>query len=198
MISTDALRWFKETFGQDLAKGVAGTPFSVDLLVAIAAQETGAEIWAPLRNKLALPELLAICVGDTLDADKGRVAFPRTSAAPRDGAARRRNVSHRARCAGVDGRRMCRPTAKVAKLPHKFCHGYGIFQYDLQFFLTDPDYFLQRRWREFHFSLGKCLEELRAAARRTGLQDRQTLTDLEQVAVAIAYNAGVFPPARKA
>ena len=80
MISTDALRWFKETFGQDLAKGVAGTPFSVDLLVAIAAQETGAEIWAPLRNKLGLPELLAICVGDTLDADKGRVAFPKTSA----------------------------------------------------------------------------------------------------------------------
>ena len=32
---------------------------------------------------------------------------------------------------------------KVAKLPHKFCHGYGIFQYDLQFFLTDPDYFLE-------------------------------------------------------
>ncbi len=32
--------------------------------------------------------------------------------------------------------------SKVAKLPHKFCHGYGIFQYDLQFFLTDPDYFL--------------------------------------------------------
>ncbi len=44
MISTDALRWFKETFGQDLAKGVAGTPFSVDLLVAIAAQETGGDL----------------------------------------------------------------------------------------------------------------------------------------------------------
>ena len=193
MISTDALRWFKETFGQDLAKGVAGTPFSVDLLVAIAAQETGAEIWAPLRNKLGLPELLAICVGDTLDADKGRVAFPKTSAhlvtAPRGEEMLR--IAHDAL---VSMSKHVPAYSKVAKLPHKFCHGYGIFQYDLQFFLTDPEYFLQRRWREFHFSLGKCLEELRAAARRTGLQDRQTLTDLEQVAVAIAYNAGVFRP----
>ena len=52
MIDKDALRWFKETFGQDLARAASGTPFSVDLLVAIAVQETG-EIWAPLRNKLA-------------------------------------------------------------------------------------------------------------------------------------------------
>src|SRR5262245_938523 len=79
MNDKNALRWFKETFGEQLAVAVAGTPFSVDLLVAIAAQETG-EIWAPLRNKLPLPELLAVCVGDTLDSNKGRVAFPKTRA----------------------------------------------------------------------------------------------------------------------
>ena len=79
MINPDALRWFKQTFGAELVAAASGTPFSVDLLVAIAAQETG-EIWAPLRNKLGVPELLAICVGDTLDADKGRVAFPKTRA----------------------------------------------------------------------------------------------------------------------
>ena len=95
MIDKDALRWFKETFGHELTKAAADTPYSIDLLVAIAAQETG-EIWAPLRNKLSVTELLGICVGDTLDADKGRVAFPQSRARSDRCAARRRDVSHRA------------------------------------------------------------------------------------------------------
>ena len=192
MVDKDALRWLKQTFGQELAKAAAGTPFSVDLLVAIAAQETG-EIWAPLRNKLSVAQILAICVGDTLDADKGRNAFPKSRAhlvaEPRGEEMFR--LAHEAlvsMAAQVPG------FTKVAKLPHKFCHGYGIFQYDLQFFLTDPDYFLRGRWREFPFSLGKCMESLRAAAERVGLDPHQSLTDLEQVAVAIAYNAGTFRP----
>ena len=192
MIDKDALRWFKETFGRELAEAAAGTPYSVDLLVAIAAQETG-EIWAPLRNKLPVAELLAICVGDTLDFNKGRVAFPKTRehlvAEPRGEEMFR--IAHDALVAMA---RHVPGYDKVARLPNKFCHGYGIFQYDLQFFLTDPDYFLLGRWREFRHSLGKCLLELRAATRRVGLQDRASLTDLEQVAVAIAYNAGVFRP----
>jgi len=192
MIDKDALRWFKETFGHELANAAAGTPYSIDLLVAIAAQETG-DIWAPLRNKLPVKELLAICVGDTLDDNKGRAAFPKTHAdlvAVRGGEEMFR-IAHDAlvsMAAHVPGYN------KVAKLPLKFCHGYGIFQYDLQFFMTDPDYFLLGRWREFSLSLGKCLEELRAAARRVGSSDRKSLSDLEQVAVAIAYNAGVFRP----
>ncbi len=192
MINTDALRWFKQTFGNELVAAAAGTPFSVDLLVAIAAQETG-EIWAPLRNKLGVPDLLSICVGDTLDADKGRVAFPRTRAhlvaAPRG-----EEMFRIAHDALVSMARHVPGYAKVAKRPDKFCHGFGIFQYDLQFFPTDPDYFLQGRWREFRFTLRKCLSELHAAAKRTGLNGRPALSDLEQVAVAIAYNAGVFRP----
>jgi len=192
MIDREALRWFKETFGRQLADAVVGTPYSVDLLVAIAAQETG-EIWAPLRNKLPVGELLSICVGDTLDANKGRVAFPQTRAhliaEPRGEEmfriAHESLVSMARHVPGYD---------KVARLPNKFCHGYGVFQYDLQFFRTDPDYFLQGRWREFHLSLGKCLEALRSATQRAGLANRPSLSDLEQVAVAIAYNAGRFRP----
>jgi hypothetical protein len=192
VISRDALHWFKETFGADLARAVAGTPFTVDLLVAIAAQETG-EIWAPLRNKLPVAELLEICVGDTLDADKGRRAFPTTRddllSKPRG--AEMFTIAHDALVAMA---RHVPAYAKIAKNPRKFCHGYGIFQYDLQFFLTDPDYFLQRRWCEFRFTLGKCIDELRNAAKRADLGNRATLTELERVAVAIAYNAGRFRP----
>src|SRR5687768_5914394 len=163
MITRDALQWFKETFGADLARAVVGTPFTVDLLVAIAAQETG-EIWAPLRKKLGVAELLEVCVGDTLDADRGRTAFPKTRdhliTVPRG--AEMFAIAHDALVAMS---RHVPAYARIATRPGKFCHGYGIFQYDLQFFLTDPDYFLDRRWCEFRFTLAKCLDELRAAAR---------------------------------
>jgi hypothetical protein len=57
------------------------------MLAAIAQQETG-YIWGPLVDKkLSTGKVLALCVGDTLDADKGRNAFPKTKsdrlAAPR-------------------------------------------------------------------------------------------------------------------
>ena len=34
----------------------------------------------------------------------------------------------------------------VAKRPNKFCHGFGVFQYDLQFFKTNPQFFLQQKY----------------------------------------------------
>src|SRR5687767_6594198 len=79
MPNTDAIRWFKTTFQTRIEAGIHGTPFTVDLLTAIACQETG-YIWDTLRKKLNTEEVLALCVGDTIDGNgnKGRKAFPRT------------------------------------------------------------------------------------------------------------------------
>ena len=87
-----------------------------------------------------------------------------------------------------------RSFATVAQRPNKFCHAYGIFQYDIQFFKTDPDYFLERRWRTFDASLGKCIEELQSAMTRVPIEDHSSLTDLDRVHIAIAYNTGRFRP----
>lgn len=194
MVDRDDIRWFKETFHRQIDAAIADTPFSLDLLAALAAQETG-HIWGALRDKLGPAELLEICVGDTLDADKGRVAFPKTRAdlvaAPRG--EEMFAIAHEA-LVGMAAH--VSAFAGVAKRPSKFCHGYGIFQYDLQFFATDPKYFLERRWRSFDASLGKCIEELRAAMRRMGIAGQPTLSDIERVHVAIAYNAGSFKPAK--
>ena len=84
----------------------------------------------------------------------------------------------------------------AAAKPHKFCHGYGIFQFDLQFFKNEPDYFLQKRYAKFDESLKKAIEELQAARKRIGLDHQAALTDLELCHVAIAYNTGHFNPAR--
>lgn len=53
MPNAEDIRWFKEHFGAKIASAAAGTPFDVDMLTALACQETG-EIWPILRKK---PEL---------------------------------------------------------------------------------------------------------------------------------------------
>lgn len=190
------MKWFKENFHSQIEAAVAGTAFDLDMLVAIACQETG-HIWSVLRKKpgMSVSRILSLCVGDTLDADRGRSAFPKTKAAliarPRGpemfDIARDALEKMAEHVPGFGG--------AVAN-PNKFCHGYGLFQYDLQFFLTDPDYFLQKRYEQFGETLRKCLEELHAAAERIGFDDKPSLSDFEMAAVAIAYNTGGFKPSK--
>ena len=53
---------------EPIEAAVAGTPFTADLIAAIAYQETG-YLWAPLVARgLSAAELLKVCVGDTIDA----------------------------------------------------------------------------------------------------------------------------------
>ena len=78
----------------------------------------------------------------------------------------------------------------AAKNPDKFCHGFGILQYDIQFFLKNPDFFLEKRWYEFNECLKICVEELNEKLIRTYGSNKSSLTDKEMVYVAIAYNRG--------
>ena len=194
MALIDDMRWFKETFQRPIAAVTAGTPFSLDLLTALAVQETGG-IWQLLRKKVGVDELLELCVGDSLDDDKGRRAFPKNKAAllavPRGN-----EMFAIAHDALVRMAVHIKGYQAAAKNPNKFCRGYGIFQCDLQFFKTDPEYFLERRWRHFDIASSRCVQELRAAQSRIGLARRSTLTDQEQVHVAIAYNCGKFDPSK--
>ena len=171
MPNASDIAWFKENFAKPITAAVAGTPFDLDMLTAIACQETG-YIWQVLRRKnLPLDRTLALCVGDTLDANRGRSAFPKTKAdllARPNGDA----MFAIARQALVDVARYIPAFSNVAKQPNKFCHGFGVFQYDLQFFLKDPNYFLQKKYEQFDQTLRKCLEELNQvyAAHGTGLE----------------------------
>lgn len=192
--SADIL-WFKKQFQARITPALAGTPLTVDMITAIACQETGA-IWSLLRRKnLGTNKILALCVGDTLDADKGRRAFPQTKAdllAAPDGAAMF-EIAHQAL---VDMAQHIPGFAGVAARPHKFCHGFGLFQRDLQFFLSDPDYFLEKRYERFEDTLALCVDELKKGLRKLGLHDRSELSDQELAAVGIAYNTGGFKPAK--
>jgi len=193
MPDKDDMRWFKQQFHEKINAAVAGTPFSLDFMTALACQETG-EIWPILRKKdLSVDRILELCVGDTID---GRSAFPKSKAelvAVPNG----QKMFDIARAALVDMAQFIPSYKGVAAKPDKFCHGFGIFQYDIQFFKKeDPEYFLQRSYTKFDASLGKALDELKSAAKKIGLQAKPVLTDMEMTFVAIAYNTGGFNPAK--
>jgi len=192
----DAL-WFKQEFQPAIRAAIAGTPFSVDMIVAFACQETGG-IWPALRRQgLRTARILELCVGDTIDATPtgGRRAFPKDKAellAMTHGD----RMFEIARQGLVDMAGYIPAYRGSAARPDKFCHGFGIFQLDLQFFKTDPDYFLERRYADFGAALAKCIDALRAALKRIGWQAKTSLTDAEMAAVAIAYNSGRYDPAK--
>jgi len=193
MPAADDILWFKQKFRKPIEAGTAGTIFDLDRLTAIACQETG-YIWQVLRKKsLTQSQILALCVGDTLDSDKGRKAFPKTKYdlvnAPNG--PEMFTIAHQAL---VEMAKFIPGYSGVAAKPNKFCHGYGVFQYDLQFFREDPGYFLEKRYARFDDTLARCLKELTAAAKRTGFGVKPTITDYEFACIAIAYNTGGFKP----
>src|SRR5262245_58505990 len=184
---TDAARWFKTTFGPQVQAAIAGTPFSADLLTAIAIQETY-EIWGRIYETLTADEVLQLCVGDVIGEPK-RGVFPKTKA---DLLAATRgqemfDIAHESLIA-LAGR--ATEYQKYANNPDRFCHAFGIFQYDIQFFKNDPDFFLQRQWHSFDQCVDRCVAELKRVLRRTFGPNKNTLNDIESVYVAIGYNSG--------
>ena len=189
MPTKDDMRWFKQNFHDKIQPALQGTPFTLDLLTALACQETG-EVWPILRKQpLSIARILELCVGDTLDSDRGRSAFPKTKA-ELVAHAQGQEMFTLARQALLDMSQFVQSYRGAAKRPNKFCHGFGIFQFDLQFFKKEPDYFLQKKYADFDSCLQKAIGELKHAREGIGFGNKATLDDREQALVAIAYNIG--------
>jgi hypothetical protein len=189
MAIVDEIKWFKQQFAADLLPTLAGTPLSFDLVCAIAFQESG-ELWSKLRGHLPRSEVLRLSVGDTLDAPN-RSAFPRTRQAlvAVSKGQQMFDLAHQllvqmGDATGIEAYR------HLGTKPDKFVHGYGIFQYDLQFFRDHPDFFLTQQWQNIDACVDKLMTELRAALDDLGLSNESSLTDLQSAFVAIIYNTG--------
>lgn len=189
MSTKDEITWFKNTFAEDVLPGLAGTPLSFDLICAIAFQESG-ELWSKLRHHLPRDEVLRLCVGDTLDAPN-RSAFPKNKAelVGANQGQEMFELAHQLLGEMANGTGI-EIYQRLAQRPDKFVHGYGIFQYDLQFFKVDPDFFLEQRWQHIDICVQKMVTELKQALRQLDLDDKEALTDLESAFVAIVYNTG--------
>ena len=185
----DNAKWFKNNFKSKIENIIQGTPFSVDMLTAMAMQETS-YIWGPLRDKMSVEEILKVCVGDTLDSPN-RGAFPKNKAEllTHPKGAQMFTIAREAlEAVGKHNETF----GKLAKQkPNKFCHGFGILQCDLQHFKKAmPQFFLEKRWHDFDQCLTIAVDELKAALIRAYDKNKKTLTDKERVFVAIAYNKG--------
>jgi hypothetical protein len=197
MPSVDDITWFKTEFKDEITNAIKGTPITIDLLTALACQETG-EIWPVLRKKnLPTNKILELCVGDTIDNNgaTGRKAFPKTKSDLISQPAGQ-EMFEIARKALVDMAVHIPAYRKVAQNPVKFCHGFGIFQYDLQFFKVNPQYFLKKRYAEFDACLNQCVAEIKNALRKLKYEKKLSLTDEEAAQVAIVYNTGTYRPNR--
>jgi hypothetical protein len=189
MAIRDEIAWFKEHFAADVIPALVGTPLSFDLISALAFQESG-ELWSKLRLHLPRDEVLRLSVGDTLD-EPNRSAFPKNNdaliAAPRG--QQMFSLAHQLLIEMGDGTGI-EAYKHLAMRPEKFIHGYGIFQYDLQFFRRDPDFFLTQRWKDIDACVDKLMIEMRNALQQLGFSDKPSLTDLESAFVGIVYNTG--------
>jgi hypothetical protein len=183
------LRWFKDNMGPKTTEQLKNTPFDLDLLTAIAYQETG-YVWGRMIGKIPLNEILMNCTGDTIDSP-GRGAFPKNKADLLAHA----NGSKMFTIARKALQNISAWDATYKKIfnknPDKFCRGYGMFQYDLQFFKTNPDYFLNEKWGDVDGCIALAIQELKAAQKRIpSLKGKTSLTYKEKIFVAIAYNKG--------
>lgn len=179
--------WFRQTFGAEVEVKLVGTPFSLDLLTAIAYQETG-YIWQGLYQSFSREDVLKLCVGDTIGEPR-RSAFPKTKAAllARPGGAEMFGI---ARTCLEEMAKHVPGYKKAVQDPDKFCHGFGIFQLDIQFFKDDPDYFLSKGWESFGNCIERAINELKSKLIRVYGAGKTSLTPTEMTYVAIAYNRG--------
>ena len=187
MTTRQAIQWFKENFITQLTDATKNTPYTPDLLCAIAYQETGS-VWSAMIGKIPVADIVSLAVGDTLD-EPNRRAFPKNKAALL-AATRGAEMFDIARDALVKMSAHVTSYKSTASKANKFCHGFGIFQYDLQHFLTNPGYFLEKKWCDTNACFMHCITELEEARTRQGWKAKTKLTDEEMVYVAIAYNKG--------
>lgn len=183
----DGIACFKKNFGPAIQN--AGTIYHVNFLAAIAVQETF-EVWGRCFQTKPVADVLAVCVGDILDAPRrDKNAFPQNRAVLEANKPNGSRMFQIARQAFVDMSQVATEYQKFLHNPDKFCHAYGIFQYDIQSFLTDPNYFLNKDWDDFSKCLQKCITELDEKKKKV-FPGKNVLTDTELVYLAIAYNCG--------
>jgi hypothetical protein len=184
-----AMTWFVNQFKDRIHLQIKDTPFSLDIITAIAMQETY-YIWGKVYATLPVKDVLALCVSDTIDADGGRAkdAFPEDKKellSEPHGA----EMFTIARSALIALNRYVSGFQRAVANPNKFCHGYGIFQYDLQYFKTNPDFFLQQRWKDFDECLKLLIDELNEKYTKL-FKELKKLSHKDSVFLAIAYNSG--------
>jgi hypothetical protein len=192
MSKVEGIRWFKAQFGGLVTDAIGNGPLSLDLITSIAMQESYSDAWGLVYETLPVGDVLKRCVGDSLD-------YPSRSASafPKNRAELEKLKEPNGKQAFAIARKALEELAsfnkgykRAARNPDKFCHAFGIFQYDIQFFRMNPQFFLQRRWSDFGECLALCIGELNEVVLAIYGPDKNSLSSEEAAYVAIGYNIG--------
>ena len=147
--------WLETHYGEKCAAATEGTPFTKELLYAIACQETAIYFYDWTKDYTP-GEVLGRCVFDASgDANGTRKAFPK-------------NTAEFIARYGQDVANMLIAEANKTRAmrgfgPKQWVYaGYGLFQYDIQFIQTDEAFFTQKQWYEMDHCLSKVMKELRS------------------------------------
>ena len=190
MAIKDEIKWFKEQFAADVVPALAGTHRYPLIWSARSRSRNPANCGASCA-----------CICRAKRYCGSRSATPsmnRTAAHSRRTRTRLSRLREGSRCSSLAHRLLVemadatgiKAYQAVARRPHKFVHGYGIFQYDLQFFRRDPDFFLEQRWKSIEACVDKLMTELKRGLDQLDFSDKESLTDRESAFVAIVYNTG--------
>ncbi len=148
-------KWMKDNFGDAIRAAVAGTPFSLDIVCAIACQET-AFVWIHFLDDLSNAEILARCVFDA----SGDYPGTQRSAFPRNTAAFRQKYDDDFTQMLIDEANKTRVLRGFG--PQNWVYkGYGIYQYDLQHVTSNEAFFRQKQWYQHDQCLAMLMRELR-------------------------------------
>jgi hypothetical protein len=147
--------WMDEKFGDKCKTAVEDTPFTKQLLYAIACKETGIYVYKWIKDNLE-EEILGRCVFDASgDVDRTRGAFPKNTDAfvAKYGQPLANELIEEAN----------RTRALRGWGPKRWVYaGYGIFQYDLQHILTDELFFRQKLWYNIDECVDRVMKELKS------------------------------------
>lgn len=159
--------WMVQNFGAEIDAAIAGSVIDRNLVCAIAGKET-ANVWLAWINRIPPAQVLERCVfdasGDAPDTSRG--AFPRNTQAFRDSVGDSLTDMLIAEANETRQLRNLSPARWVYK-------GYGILQYDLQHYQTDPDFFAKKQWASMAVCMDRFMREMntKLAAAKGDLRD---------------------------
>lgn len=166
MQAVKAASWIKQHFGAAIETVLHGTAYDINLVLAIAAQET-AYRWLLWIDKYSVDTILSRCIGDASGDFHGthRSAFPKNAGEFHDRYGD--SFTDMLISEGNKMRAMPQPDEPNGYHPWHFLYkGYGIFQYDLQNVLTDEDFFRNKLWFYFDECLKRLISELNEKAKK--------------------------------
>lgn len=146
--------WLELHYGNDCAAATEGTPFTKELLYAVACQETAIYFYDWTRDHTP-EEVLGRCVFDASgDVNGTRRAFPKNTAAFKE--------RYGQELADMLISEANKTRAMRGFGPRQWVYaGYGIFQYDLQHIVNDEAFFREKQWYQMDQCLKKVMQELK-------------------------------------